>query len=151
MRSLSIKGAIAIAAAASIALFGAISTAEAGKKGGGGFKGAGGLRISSHAPKGAKLNAGPKLHSSNKAIRYSGGKIKVSSHNKPHHVNVKKGHGKYVPYRYYSTYPNYRRYAYLSWYGLPAYGGGCGWIYRKAVSTGSIEWWNRYYLCTQTY
>ena len=25
--------------------------------------------------------------------------------------------------------------------------GGCGWLYRNAVATGSAYWWNRYYEC----
>jgi hypothetical protein len=27
------------------------------------------------------------------------------------------------------------------------YGGGCGWLYRRAVYTGSPYWWRRYELC----
>lgn len=41
--------------------------------------------------------------------------------------------------------------------GLPFYGygyydydygyGGCGWLYRRAIYTGSPHWWRRYELC----
>jgi hypothetical protein len=31
-----------------------------------------------------------------------------------------------------------------SWYGG---GGGCGWLYRRAVNTGSSYWWSRYNTC----
>jgi hypothetical protein len=52
-------------------------------------------------------------------------------------------HG-YIPYRPYigggwSAAPSY--------YYAPYYGGGCGWLYRKAVRTGSAYWWNRYSAC----
>jgi hypothetical protein len=37
------------------------------------------------------------------------------------------------------------------WPGYYSYGygyGGCGWLYRQALYTGSAYWWNRYYACT---
>ena len=164
MKSAAIKGAIAIGVAASIALFGAVATAEAGKGKGGGFKGGGG-RVSSHAFKGggAKFRGGPKFHSGSNAIRYGGSKVKVAKHGrpqyayakkghgKPYYSYAKKGHGKYKPYQHYGKYPYYRRYPHYAWYGVPlySYGGGCGWLYRQAVSTGSDYWWDRYYRCTR--
>src|SRR6188508_3215548 len=27
------------------------------------------------------------------------------------------------------------------------YGGGCGWLYRNALATGSGYWWSRFYEC----
>ena len=51
---------------------------------------------------------------------------------------------------YYGKYRRYGRYSrpYIS-YG---YGGGCGWLYRRAIATGSRYWWNRYnYECTGYY
>ena len=27
------------------------------------------------------------------------------------------------------------------------YGGGCGWLYQRALNTGSGYWWRRYELC----
>jgi hypothetical protein len=37
--------------------------------------------------------------------------------------------------------------------GYYAYGGGygCGWLYRRAVYTGSGYWWNQYYACVNGY
>jgi hypothetical protein len=36
----------------------------------------------------------------------------------------------------------------IGWWPGYAYGyGGCGWLYRNAVATGSPYWWNRYYAC----
>ncbi len=157
MTRLTARGLIAIAAAASIALLGAISTAEAGKgkgnKGGGG----GGFKVSSHVNKSAKLNNGPKLSYSKKPrsgfemVRYGEGKYKASKHakhhydndNKHHYDNDNKWHGRYDPY-------HHRRYNY-AWAGLPLYTSyaGCGWMYKKAVSTGSDYWWDRYYRCAQ--
>ena len=31
------------------------------------------------------------------------------------------------------------------------HGGGCGWLYRNAINTGSSYWWNRYYECIGYY
>jgi hypothetical protein len=31
------------------------------------------------------------------------------------------------------------------------YGGGCSWLYRNALATGSSYWWNRYYECIGYY
>ena len=154
MTRVTAKGLIAIAAAASIALFGAVSTAEAGK--GKGSKGGGGFKISSHVNKGAKFNSGPKFNYSKKArsgfetVRYGEGKYKASKHGKNHYSNNKKWHGNYDHHYRYGK--NYRRYNY-AWAGLPLYTSyaGCGWIYRKAVSTGSDYWWDRYYQCTGSY
>jgi hypothetical protein len=50
-----------------------------------------------------------------------------------------------------NNYP-YRRYGHRRFgWGLPyvtaGYAGGCGWLYRRAISTGSSYWWNRYNVC----
>jgi hypothetical protein len=40
------------------------------------------------------------------------------------------------------------------WPGYYDYGygyGGCGWLYRRAVVTGSPYWWDRYYACANYY
>jgi hypothetical protein len=70
-----------------------------------------------------------------------------------HYAYRGRGHGYYDRYRRYGHYGRYRHYG---WYGLPYvaygyYGGGCGWLYRNAVATGSAYWWNRYYACTGYY
>ena len=55
----------------------------------------------------------------------------------------------------YGSYGKYRRYGSYGWYGLPyisyGYGGGCDWLYRNALATGSSYWWNRYYECIGYY
>ena len=33
------------------------------------------------------------------------------------------------------------------YYDYGYYGGGCSWLYRNAVATGSPYWWNRYQYC----
>lgn len=38
----------------------------------------------------------------------------------------------------------FRGYAY---YGAPIYYSSCGWLYRKAIASGSPYWWDRYYAC----
>jgi hypothetical protein len=65
-------------------------------------------------------------------------------------------HGYYDHHRHYGYYGRYRHYGYYGYYGYPYYsygyyGGGCGWLYRNAVATGSPYWWNRYYQCTGYY
>jgi hypothetical protein len=71
------------------------------------------------------------------------------------------GGGKHYAYKgdhhkRYGYYGGHRRYGSYGWYGLPYisygnYGGGCGWLYRNALATGSPYWWNRYYECTGYY
>jgi hypothetical protein len=58
--------------------------------------------------------------------------------------------------KHYGHGDRYKRHGFYGWYGLPYvsygyYGGGCGWLYRNAVATGSPYWWNRYYECTGYY
>ena len=36
-------------------------------------------------------------------------------------------------------------------YDYGYYGGGCSWLYRNAVATGSPYWWNRYQYCSGYY
>lgn len=156
--SLTTKSIIAIGAAAFLALAGAMSTADAGRGGGkgGGFKG-GGIHMGGgakfHTNQGGKYayrggGGGAKFHT-NQGLKYgyrgSGGKFHTNQGGKYRGWSGKfdNHHGKYG---------HYRRYGY-PWYGLPlyAYGGGCGWLYRQAVATGSDYWWDRYYQCTGSY
>ena len=63
-----------------------------------------------------------------------------------HHAYRGGGYGHYYRHKHYGH--QYRGYGYYGWYGWPGYhGGGCGWLYRRAVATGSPYWWNRYYEC----
>ena len=48
-------------------------------------------------------------------------------------------------------YGHYGKYRHYGWYGSYGYGGGCGWLYRNAINTGSSYWWNRYYECIGYY
>jgi hypothetical protein len=141
---------IAISAAALFALAGAVSTAEAGRGGGHGGHGGGhgGHGGGHHAGGGDKHMGG----GGNKAFRYggggSGGKHKGSG---KHYAHGGDWWGK-NDYHHKGKYGHYRRYGY-PWYGLPlySYGGGCGWLYSRAVATGSDYWWDRYYQCTGSY
>jgi hypothetical protein len=148
--SITTKSIIAVGAAAFLALAGAVSTADAGRggggKGGGGKGGGGGFKgVSIHhmGGGGAKFRSGggsmAKFHSGGSKFKgYSGGG-NFKSYGKKH-AHGGKGHGKHVQFR---RFP---------WYGLYTYGGGgCGWLYRQAVATGSDYWWNRYYQCTGSY
>jgi|GEM_PF-2979540 len=36
---------------------------------------------------------------------------------------------------------------YIGGYGYGEFGGGCWWLKKKALKTGSAYWWNQYYLC----
>jgi hypothetical protein len=66
-----------------------------------------------------------------------------------HYAHKGGGHGHYDRHKHHE---HYRSYGYYGWYGRPYfgygyYGGGCGWLYRRAVATGSPYWWDRYYDC----
>jgi hypothetical protein len=80
--------------------------------------------------------------------RGSGGKF----HTNPGGKYGKGWSGKYG-HHHDHNYGRYQRYGLYAWYGLPlyTYGGGCGWLYRQAVATGSDYWWDRYYRCTGSY
>jgi hypothetical protein len=72
------------------------------------------------------------------------------SHYKGRHYAAPKHYGHYnnhynYKYRRYGRY--YRNYG---WYGYGVYGygyGGCAWLRRQALITGSSYWWQRYYDC----
>jgi hypothetical protein len=61
---------------------------------------------------------------------YSPGRPRVFAHNR-------RFHGRRVFFA--AGYPYY----YYNDYGY----GGCGWLYRRAVATGSPYWWRRYHEC----
>jgi hypothetical protein len=84
---------------------------------------------------------------------YGHGGARRYAYNRGHYDNFRRyaDHGGYRRYGYYG---GYRRYGYYGVYprlryygGYGYYGGGCGWLYRNAVATGSAYWWNRYYAC----
>ena len=138
--SVTTKSIIAVGAAAFLALIGIVSTAEAGR-GGGARMGGGGIH----------MGGGAKFHT-NQGLKYgyrgSGGKF----HTNPGGKYGKGWSGKYG-HHHDHNYGRYQRYGLYPWYGLPlyTYGGGCGWLYRQAVATGSDYWWDRYYRCTGSY
>jgi hypothetical protein len=86
-----------------------------------------------------------------KALRYGGGGGGKHKGSGKHYAHGGNWDGKHNSHNK-GKYGHYRRYGY-PWYGLPAYayGGGCGWLYRKAIATDSDYWWNRYNQCTGTY
>jgi hypothetical protein len=78
--------------------------------------------------------------------------------------NVYRGGGKRYAYkgRNYNNYYKGKRYAYRGryrgryWYGPnvyvgAGYGGGCAWLRRQALVTGSSYWWSRYNACVGYY
>ena len=109
---------------------------------GGGFSGGG----RSFRGAGGRVNVG-----NVGARRYYGGgvgrRVNVGNVNRRYY-----GTGVNRRYAYnHNNYP-YRRYGHRRFgWGLPyvtaGYAGGCGWLYRRAVSTGSSYWWNRYNVC----
>ena len=58
--------------------------------------------------------------------------------------------GKHYQYGHYASHYRHHHYygGYYPSYSYGYYGGGCGWLYRNAIATGSPYWWNRYYQCT---
>jgi hypothetical protein len=57
------------------------------------------------------------------------------------HRGFHKGHRKFRGYAFYGA-------PYV--YGYGDYG-SCGWLYRRAITTGSPYWWDRYYACREGY
>jgi hypothetical protein len=172
MRKNLMRRAIVIGAAACFVLIGAMSLAEAGPSGGhfssGGFR-AGSVHVGGSAFRGSNVQlAGggvAKFHT-NPGGKYigggaykfhtnPGGKYVYRGSNDKFHTNPG---GKYV-YRGGSGKDdhhhrgNYRRYGYYPWYGLPlySYGGSCDYLYRRAVATNSVYWWDRYRRCSGYY
>jgi hypothetical protein len=171
MRKNLMRRAIVIGAAACFVI-GATSLAEAGRSGGhfssGGFR-AGSVHVGGSAFRGGNVQlAGggvAKFHTNpggkyigggaDKFHTNPGGKYVYPGSNDKFHTNPG---GKYV-YRGGSGkddhhhHGNYRRYGYYPWYGLPlySYGGSCDYLYRRAVATNSVYWWDRYRRCSGYY
>lgn len=136
MRRHAMRRSAAIGAAACFVLIGAISMAEAG---------------SVHTNPGGKYLGGSvaKFHTN------PGGKYVYRGGDQKFHTNPG---GKYVYRGGSGEYDNHhhgysRRYGYYPWYGLPlySYGGGCDYLYRRAVTTNSAYWWDRYRRCSGLY
>ena len=168
MSKILMRRAVAIGIAACFVLIGAMSMAEAGR-GGGGFKGGAG-HIGGSAFRGGNIHVGGgsvgKFHT-NPGGKYVGGGV-GKFHTNPGGKYVYRGSGskfhtnpggKYAyrgwsgKYDNHHHYGHYRRYGYYPWYGLPlySYGGGCAYLYRRAVATGSAYWWDRYRRCSGVY
>ena len=167
MSKILMRRAVAIGVAACFVLIGAMSMAEAGR-GGGGFKGGAG-HIGGSAFRGGNIHVGGsvgKFHT-NPGGKYVGGGV-GKFHTNPGGKYVYRGSGskfhtnpggKYAyrgwsgKYDNHHHYGHYRRYGYYPWYGLPlySYGGGCAYLYRRAVATGSAYWWDRYRRCSGVY
>lgn len=157
MSKTQIRRAIAIGVAAFFVLIGAISMAEAGRGAGGHFGGGGGFK-GGNAFRGGNIHVGGggggKFHT-NQGGKYAyrggggGGKFHTNQGGK----YGKGWPGKFDNHHRYGNYGHYRRYGNYAWYGLPvySYGGGCGYLYRRAVAAGSPYWWDRYRRCTGTY
>jgi hypothetical protein len=131
-----------------------------GRGGGGGFKGAGRSFGGGHISRGGG-GGGFKAYrgGGNRSYAYRGGGNNWSNYKggKYHgNYNRYKNYGNYNNYKNYNRYKNYGH-NYRRFYGWPyiaygyGYGGGCNWLYRNAVATGSTYWWNRYYNCTGYY
>ena len=70
-----------------------------------------------------------------------------------HHVHKGGGHGHYNRHGHYGHYRHYGNYGWYGWpyFGYGYHGGGFGWLYGRAVATGSPYWWDRYYACIGYY
>ena len=161
MRKALIGRTIAIGVATLFAVISVISSADAGRVGGGHVGGVRGGNI--HVGGGnigrIHTNPGGKYISGGNSARFHtnpGGKYVYRGSRNKFHTNPG---GKYayknLPGKYHHHYGHYRRYGYAAWYGLPlnTYGtyGGCGYLYRRAVATGSQYWWDRYRRCSGVY
>ncbi len=129
-----------------------------GGGGGGGFAmrgGGGGGGFAMHGGGGG----GMRFHGGGGAPRFAhrgGGRKDFDGPRGGHHV---KGHfgrrfaGDFKHHRFVHKHRKFHRFAF---FGVPAvYAGygdyGCGWLYRRAIVTGSPYWWNRYYACQGGY
>ena len=145
---------IAVSVALFFAFAGAVSTADAGR-GGGGRGGGGHGGGGHHAGGGGGGHGGGGRHMSGAykggSAYKGGGSYKGGGKSGKHYAHGGNWNGKHNSHNK-GKYSHYRRYGY-PWYGLPAYayGGGCGWLYRRAIETDSAYWWNRYNQCTGTY
>jgi hypothetical protein len=87
--------------------------------------------------------------------KHYGGGFKHYGGGGKHYAYKGHDHGYGDHHKNYGSYGKYRRYGHYGWYGVPyisyGYGGGCGWLYRNAINTGSSYWWNRYYECIGYY
>ena len=140
---------------------------EAGHGGHGGGGGHGGHFSGSHfANRSAGINLyGRNISHAGHISRGSGyASIARAGHGHGHYVTGARSyayvgvrHGHYASnYRYAYNYNyrhhHYRYYAYgLPYWGYGYYGGGCRWLYRNAIATGSAYWWDRYYACIGYY
>jgi hypothetical protein len=70
-----------------------------------------------------------------------------------HYAHKGGGHGHYDRHGHYGHYRHYGNYGWYGWpyFGYGYHGGGCGWLYDRAVATGSPYWWDRYYACIGYY
>ena len=162
-----IRNAIIIGLAAFLGLLGTVSMVEAGHGGHGGGGGHGGHFSGSHF---ANRSAGINLYGRN--ISHAGHISRGSGYASI--ARAGHGHGHYVTGAgvtpmsasgtaitqaiiatpiititgtiITATTPT----AYLYW-GYGYYGGGCRWLYRNAIATGSAYWWDRYYACIGYY
>ncbi len=115
--------AVAAIALAAVLVGSSFDAAEARRGGGGGWGGGGGGRFVARSFGGSSFRAAPSFRVGR-------------SHVGPRYY--RRGLAVGVPLAGYGAY-----YAYG--------GGGCGWLYRNAVYTGSGYWWNRYYACVNGY
>ena len=151
------KHVLAIGAAALVAMASAVSLAEAGHGfGGGGFggHGFGGGGFGGHAFSsggfGGRSFGGGHISSfghsygnyghsfSSRSYGNYGRHYAHNDHDGHHDHHFHHGRGVFVGYGFYDGYYD------GDYYG---YGRGCGWLYRRAVVTGSPYWWNRYQNC----
>jgi hypothetical protein len=136
--------AVAAAAVAALLLSGTLDSADARKGGwsGGGFHG------------GARSFGGGKFHG------FSGGKFHGGFHKfhggSFHHHGYKFGKFHHHGHKFHRHFHGYKRHYFVgvpfAAYGAYAYaGGGCYWLRKQALYTGSPYWWNRYYDCLYGY
>ena len=152
------KHVLAIGAAALVAMASAVPLAEAGHGfggggfgghgfGGGGFGGrgfGGGARGFAVGPRGGFAFSGPR--GGRAFVGPRGGAFVNRNFGHRHFVNNHRFNNR----RFFAVgfFPGYYDYGYYD-YGY--YGGGCSWLYRNAIATGSPYWWNRYQYCIGYY
>jgi hypothetical protein len=146
------RRAIAVVVGALFGLMGAISMAEAGHSGGIHMGGAG-IHMGGNAIRGGNVHVGGGVGTfhTNQGGKYvyrgGGGKFHTNPGGKF------AWSGKFDHHHHDNNFGHIHRHDFFAWYGLPlySYGGGCGYLYQRAVATNNPYWWDRYRRCTGTY
>src|SRR5581483_7161748 len=125
------RSRLIVAVGALALLVASLDTAAARSPGARSFGGGMARGFSARSFAGPRFHAGPAF----RAPRIVAGSHLYSRHHHHHHRHFRRGIIIGAPLAFYGG------------YGYYGYSSPCGWLYRKAVITGSPYWWSRYEAC----